>query len=116
MSFGEEFKYSVLKDELVIGEVYIRVYNEQPTFVLEDPKGFATAVLDFIGSNAQVMQSLMLCTVFYCVLLYFTVFYYVLLCFTVFYCVLLCFTVFYCVLLCFTMFYCVLLYYSIFIH
>ena len=54
MSFGEDFKFSVLKDELVIGEVYIRVYNEQPTFVLEDPKGFATAVLDFIGSNAQV--------------------------------------------------------------
>lgn len=54
MSFGENFKYSVLKDELVIGEVYVRVYNEQPTFVLEDPKGFVTSLLDFIGSNAQV--------------------------------------------------------------
>ncbi|XP_019858666.1 PREDICTED: dnaJ homolog subfamily C member 13 [Amphimedon queenslandica] len=62
MSFGEDFKYSVLKDELVIGEVYIRVYNEQPTFVLEDPKGFATAVLDFIGSNAQYLHSLMAMT------------------------------------------------------
>ena len=58
MSFGEDFKFSVLKDELVIGEVYIRVYNEQPTFVLEDPKGFATAVLDFIGSNAQVNKEI----------------------------------------------------------
>lgn len=46
--------FSALKDELVIGEVYVRVYNEQPTFVLEDAKGFATALLDFIGSNAQV--------------------------------------------------------------
>ena len=44
----------MLKDELVIGEVYVRVYNEQPTFVLEDAKGFATALLDFIGTNAQV--------------------------------------------------------------
>ena len=35
MSFGEQFMYDVLKDELVIGEVYVRVYNEQPTFVLE---------------------------------------------------------------------------------
>ena len=35
MSFGEGFTYDVLKDELVIGEVYVRVYNEQPTFVLE---------------------------------------------------------------------------------
>ena len=35
MSFGEEFRYDTLKDELVVGEVYVRVYNEQPTFVLE---------------------------------------------------------------------------------
>ena len=35
MAFGENFVYSTLKDELVIGEVYVRVYNEQPTFVLE---------------------------------------------------------------------------------
>ena len=69
----------MLRDELVVGEVYIRVYNEQPTFVLEvsllplshaspvatplvhcfyfnpqDAKGFATSLLDFMGSNAQV--------------------------------------------------------------
>ena len=35
MTFGQNFVYSTLKDELVIGEVYVRVYNEQPTFVLE---------------------------------------------------------------------------------
>ena len=35
MTFGESFVFSTLKDELVIGEVYVRVYNEQPTFVLE---------------------------------------------------------------------------------
>ena len=34
-SYGEEFTYSVLSEELVVGEVYVRVYNEQPTFVLE---------------------------------------------------------------------------------
>ena len=55
MSFGEDFSYDVLKDELMIGDVYVRVYNEQPTFLLEDPKGFVTALLDFIGSNAQVL-------------------------------------------------------------
>ena len=49
--------YSSLKDELVIGEIYVRVYNEQPTFVLEDAKGFATALIDFIGSNAQVYSA-----------------------------------------------------------
>ena len=35
MSFGEGFVFDVLKDELMIGEVYVRVFNEQPTFVLE---------------------------------------------------------------------------------
>ena len=34
-SFGEDFRYSVLSEELVVGEIYVRVYNEQPTFVLE---------------------------------------------------------------------------------
>ena len=34
-SYGEEFTYSVLSEELVVGEVYVRVYNEQPTFALE---------------------------------------------------------------------------------
>lgn len=35
MSFGEQFRYATLRDEVVIGEVYVRVYNQQPTFVLE---------------------------------------------------------------------------------
>ena len=35
MTFGEGFTYATLRDELVIGEVYVRVYNEQNTFVLE---------------------------------------------------------------------------------
>ena len=34
-SYGEKFVYDALKDELVIGEIYVRVYNEQPTFELE---------------------------------------------------------------------------------
>ena len=34
-SYGEGFKYDALKDELVVGEIYVRVFNEQPTFVLE---------------------------------------------------------------------------------
>ena len=77
MSFGEEFTYATLRDELVIGEVYVRVYNLQPTFVLEvrmyvhihvtcmymspspqDAKGLADSLLDFIGSNAQYLHSL----------------------------------------------------------
>ncbi len=35
MTFGAEFQYDTLKDELIIGQIYVRVYNEQPTYVLE---------------------------------------------------------------------------------
>lgn len=34
-SYGADFVYDALKDELVVGEIYVRVFNEQPTFVLE---------------------------------------------------------------------------------
>ena len=34
-TYGESFTYDALKDELVVGEIYVRVFNEQPTFVLE---------------------------------------------------------------------------------
>lgn len=34
-TYGESFVYDALKDELVVGEIYVRVFNEQPTFVLE---------------------------------------------------------------------------------
>ena len=35
MTFGADFTYDTLKDELVVGEIYVRVYNEQPTYVLD---------------------------------------------------------------------------------
>jgi DnaJ family protein C protein 13 len=59
MSFGEDFWYSVLCEELVVGEVYVRVYNDQPTYVLEDAKGFASDLLNFVETNAQYLHSLM---------------------------------------------------------
>ena len=62
MTFGKDFLYDTLKDELVIGEIYVRVFNEQPTFVLEDAKSFVVSLLDFIGSNAQYIYSLMAMT------------------------------------------------------
>ena len=34
-AFGAEFKFSIHEKELVIGEVFVRIYNEQPNFQLE---------------------------------------------------------------------------------
>jgi len=33
--------------------VFVRIYNEQPSFVLRNPKQFTVALLDFIGKKAQ---------------------------------------------------------------
>jgi len=34
-ALGAEFVFSVRSKELVIGDVYVRIYNEQPMFPLE---------------------------------------------------------------------------------
>ena len=34
-AFGAEFAYSIYDKELIVGEIFVRVYNEQPTFPLE---------------------------------------------------------------------------------
>ena len=35
-------------DELVVGAVYLRIYNSNPTFSLEEPKRFTVDLLEFI--------------------------------------------------------------------
>lgn len=57
--FGSDFVFSVHAKELVVGEIFVRVYNEQPSFPLENPKGFTIDLLDFLGSQAQYLHSLM---------------------------------------------------------
>ncbi|XP_054717127.1 dnaJ homolog subfamily C member 13-like [Uloborus diversus] len=58
-SYGSEFKFSAHSSELIIGEIFVRVYNEQPTFPLENPKHFTLEILDFLCSQAQYLYSLM---------------------------------------------------------
>ena len=35
----------------VVGNVYLRIYNNNPTFVLEDPKRLAVDLLEFIEAK-----------------------------------------------------------------
>ncbi|KAL1438694.1 hypothetical protein MTO96_047883 [Rhipicephalus appendiculatus] len=56
-SYGANFVYSAHKEELVVGEIFVRIYNEQPTFPLENPRQFALDLLDFVGSQAQYLHS-----------------------------------------------------------
>uniref|UniRef100_A0A803SPR7 DnaJ heat shock protein family (Hsp40) member C13 n=1 Tax=Anolis carolinensis TaxID=28377 RepID=A0A803SPR7_ANOCA len=61
-SYGAEFLFSDHAKELIVGEIFVRVYNEVPTFQLEVPKAFAASLLDYIGSQAQYLHTLMAMT------------------------------------------------------
>jgi len=56
-AFGAEFKFSQHTNELVVGTVYLRIYNSNPTFVLEDPKSFVVDLLEFIKAKTESMTS-----------------------------------------------------------
>ena len=58
--YGANFVYDIHAKELIVGEIYVKIYNEQPTFPLENPKGFTIDLLDYMGSQAQYLHSLMM--------------------------------------------------------
>ena len=59
-NLGSMFKYSILEKELSIGDIYIRVYNEMPDYQLEDAKKFCIDLLDYLGSHAQYLYSVLM--------------------------------------------------------
>ncbi|KAK0045772.1 dnaJ subfamily C member 13-like isoform X1 [Biomphalaria pfeifferi] len=59
-SYGSTFVFEIHSKELVVGEIFVRIFNEQPTFVLENPKGFTIDLLDFLGSQAQYLHSVLM--------------------------------------------------------
>ncbi|CAH0774017.1 unnamed protein product [Bemisia tabaci] len=46
-----ELGYSSHANELIIGNIFIRVYNNRPTFVIQDPKKFILDLLTYIKAN-----------------------------------------------------------------
>ncbi|XP_022729830.1 dnaJ homolog subfamily C GRV2-like isoform X3 [Durio zibethinus] len=44
------FAYEALSKELFVGNVYLRVYNDQPDFEISEPEAFCVALIDFIAS------------------------------------------------------------------
>ncbi|PIC50764.1 hypothetical protein B9Z55_000154 [Caenorhabditis nigoni] len=53
---GAEFELSVHKNELIVGDVFIRIYNEQPTFALHEPKKVAVDMLDYIRKSSDELN------------------------------------------------------------
>ena len=46
-AFGAEFTFDIHVQELVVGEIFVRIYNEQPTFPLEVSKCNANRLREF---------------------------------------------------------------------
>lgn len=46
---SHDFVYKALSKELFIGNVYLRVYNDQPDFEISEPEAFCVALIDFIS-------------------------------------------------------------------
>ncbi|XP_077222956.1 DNAJ heat shock N-terminal domain-containing protein isoform X2 [Tasmannia lanceolata] len=51
------FKYEALSKELHVGNVYLRVYNDQPDFEISEPEAFCVALLDFISGLVCIQSS-----------------------------------------------------------
>ncbi|KAG0721186.1 DnaJ subfamily C member 13 [Chionoecetes opilio] len=67
--YGATFEFDAHKDELVIGGVFIRIYNEQPTFPIQAccslpldyvrAKELTLELLQYIGGETQYLHSLL---------------------------------------------------------
>ncbi|KAK6107132.1 DnaJ domain family protein [Brugia pahangi] len=51
--FGGEFKLSAHEKELIVGDIFIRIFNEQPNFNIQEPKKFCMDLLDFVQEKAD---------------------------------------------------------------
>ncbi|KAL3535786.1 hypothetical protein ACH5RR_004247 [Cinchona calisaya] len=47
---SHSFIYEALSKELFVGNVYLRVYNNQPDFEISEPENFCVALVDFISN------------------------------------------------------------------
>lgn len=52
-----DFSFDAHRDELQIGGIYIRIYNEQPTFPIANPVAFVIDLLDFLKQGYAYLLS-----------------------------------------------------------
>lgn len=58
MTESQSFNYEALSKELNVGDVYLRVYNNQPDYEISDQEGFCIALLKFIAGLVQKWNSI----------------------------------------------------------
>lgn len=57
MKESQSFTYQALSKELHVGDVYLRVYNNQPDFEISESDVFCIALLEFISGLVQNLSS-----------------------------------------------------------
>ncbi|XP_071522873.1 dnaJ homolog subfamily C member 13 isoform X2 [Panulirus ornatus] len=57
--YGATFEFEAHVDELIIGGVFIRIYNEQPAFPIQKAKELTLELLQYIGGETQYVHSLL---------------------------------------------------------
>ncbi|XP_050271777.1 dnaJ homolog subfamily C GRV2 isoform X2 [Quercus robur] len=50
---SQVFVYEALSKELFVGNVYLRVYNDQPDFEISEPEAFCVALIEFISHQVH---------------------------------------------------------------
>ncbi|XP_018321035.1 dnaJ homolog subfamily C member 13 isoform X1 [Agrilus planipennis] len=58
LTIEDKISYTAHKGELKVGNVFIRIYNEQPTYPLQDAKGFVLDLLNFLQEQFQYVRAL----------------------------------------------------------
>jgi DnaJ family protein C protein 13 len=58
LSIGTEFTYSAHSDELRIGGIFIRIYNQQPTYPIQNAKNFTMDLLTFLSEQSEYLLNL----------------------------------------------------------
>lgn len=58
MQAAQEFKYKALLSELHVGDVYLRVYNEQPDSEIANGQHLCEALVDYISNVVEARQKL----------------------------------------------------------
>ncbi|XP_065617956.1 dnaJ homolog subfamily C GRV2-like [Quercus suber] len=53
LKHSQVFVYEALSKELFVGNVYLRVYNDQPDFEISEPEAFCVALIEFISHQVR---------------------------------------------------------------
>eukprot|EP01135_Chromosphaera_perkinsii_P007978 Nk52_evm50s1073 gene=Nk52_evmTU50s1073 len=56
-SRGMAFRYESRGDELLIGDVFVRIYNEQPTFIIEKPQQLCNDIVCYLKAHLETEES-----------------------------------------------------------